>query len=604
MKHWGESFSQGVRIFRIIDFDGREQCLSLRASGSSGWSATHLESGGESTDVKLGRRELRIGGDPACDVVLADPSVAPQHCRIHEHGGELMVRDRGFGVLINGERCLEPTRLSDGDRIEIGSSMIELLRGRSQLDLAKVTRFIHHRAAAWSQGEDERWFALYEKLELEARVWLERGRPGRRLLRSDRIDEAIEIENHVEFAPLVSDFLAASVTRCRRRQTLLSISVGGATGLFCSWVALASPLAARNTESAERGAAQAERLEAGRAPSSFAAGSSEDEVPGPSACNEVHHKVIAIDTVESLARDYGVLRSDIRHESELGVDGRLEVGATVRLCSMVPEIKRHKEVYSIHPGDTWEHVAAKFEENKVFLREQTGVDVLEPGQRLEFWARRRRVKESRAKPLDVHVGKDAQAVGAPTTGRLSGELRLESDGFFEVRCLINAYVSTATYKSLYVALSQMRAKYRYDGQLVVGDISRDGGGSYGKHLSHQTGRDVDVWLPIEGGVYRTGPECGACGTPWCRPDETEIDWEAAWQLVESLLEGGTVERIFLDKRLMEPLIAGAVRTGADESAVRVLVRRRKAFVIDAANHRHHFHVRFRCGENEEKCVGR
>ncbi len=81
MKMWGESLSQGVRVFRVVDFDGREQTFSLWASGSKGWSARHHESG-ESTNVELGHRELRIGCDPSSDVVLRDPHVAPHHCRI------------------------------------------------------------------------------------------------------------------------------------------------------------------------------------------------------------------------------------------------------------------------------------------------------------------------------------------------------------------------------------------------------------------------------------------------------------------------------------------------------------------------------------------
>ncbi|MBK6515916.1 MAG: penicillin-insensitive murein endopeptidase [Polyangiaceae bacterium] len=58
----------------------------------------------------------------------------------------------------------------------------------------------------------------------------------------------------------------------------------------------------------------------------------------------------------------------------------------------------------------------------------------------------------------------------------------------------------------------MRADYR--GQIVIGDVSRRDGGPFGRHRSHRTGRDVDIWLPVIGGAYRSDPKCANCGTGW------------------------------------------------------------------------------------------
>jgi len=596
-KHWGESFSQGVRIFRVVDFDGREQCLSLRASGGAGWSATHLESGGESTDVKLGCRELKIGHDPSCDVVLMDPTVAPQHCRIFERAGELMVLDRGAGVMINGQRCFEPTRLEDGDRIEIGRSMIELLRGRSQSDLAKVSRYIRHRAASWSQGDEERWLGLYERLRLAAAFWSERGRPRRRLLAPDRVDQAIEIEKHVDLEELVDEYISASMRRCRRRQAFASVAAGGVLGLLFAALIL-TPVCKSEAMSEEV------RPPGPDADKTTSLKPGSHQPSSTLACEQRLHRVIEIDTVESLARDYGVQRADIRRENEVGPGGELVVGSQIRLCSSTPEIERTLEAHLVGPGDTWESVASEYDESAAFLREQVGIDVLVPGNMLRFWARRREITTASGQLPQIQVPVGAKAEGSPTTGRLDGGLRFESEGSFDVRCPMNAYVSSYTYASLYAALMRMRTRYHYKGQLVVADISRDGGGGYGLHVSHKTGRDVDLWLPIEGGQYRTGPGCGACGTPWCRPDASEVDWEAAWLMIESLRENGAVQRIFLDRSLMGSLIDGAVRTGANRSAVKMIVGSRGALVGHSANHTHHIHVRFHCGPDEEKCVKR
>jgi pSer/pThr/pTyr-binding forkhead associated (FHA) protein len=80
MTHWGDSFSQGVRLLRIIDHDGREQVLSIR-TGEAGWTTRRIATDGSTEDVTLRRRELRIGRDRAADLVFKDPTVAGQHCR-------------------------------------------------------------------------------------------------------------------------------------------------------------------------------------------------------------------------------------------------------------------------------------------------------------------------------------------------------------------------------------------------------------------------------------------------------------------------------------------------------------------------------------------
>ncbi|HGG57762.1 MAG TPA: FHA domain-containing protein [Nannocystis exedens] len=617
MKKWGESLSQGVRMFRVVDFDGREQTFSLWASGGKGWSARHLESG-ESTDVELGHRELRIGSDPSVDVVLRDPHVAPNHCRISEEGGQMVLRDRGFGVRLNGQRCTEPTRLQEGDQIEIGSSLIELLRGRSQLDVAKVQDCIRHQPQQWSQADDERRRARYQRLRQRARLWSERGRVRRRLLAAKDLEGVHELRQQVEFDRVVVDFVEASIRGCRRRQVLVSVATGLLPSLLLSAYILA-PLLRPMTpgvdgsetsvetsveKSVEKSVETSVETSVEKSVEHLAESGSASTVGGlpVAACKPILHRVIEIDTLESLALDYDVPRAEIIRENELGPDGRLS--GTLRLCSTVPEISRRKQTYTVVEGDTLESIAANYKESPAFLRGQLGRDELVPGMTLRFWARRKFVRTDDDGPPELRPGSNAEAIGPPNEGSLRDGQQIESDGSYSIRCRMNAYASAYTYKHLYAALKRMRVNYDYKGELIVGDISREKGGAYGAHLSHQNGRDVDLWLPIEGGRYRQGPGCGACGTPWCRPDPSEVDWAVTWQLIESLREGGAVQGIFIDKSLMEALVDGAMRAGADRSAVEQIVSQGRGQVSHAANHNHHIHVRFHCGPEESECVER
>jgi pSer/pThr/pTyr-binding forkhead associated (FHA) protein len=62
-----------------------------------------------------------IGRDPACDVVLAAPSVSRRHARIFYEGGHFWIKDldSANGSQINGKK-LKLQMLSDGDKISFG----------------------------------------------------------------------------------------------------------------------------------------------------------------------------------------------------------------------------------------------------------------------------------------------------------------------------------------------------------------------------------------------------------------------------------------------------------------------------------------------------
>ncbi len=511
----------------------------------------------------------------------------------------MIIRDRGFGVRLNGQRCIEPTRLQEGDQIEIGSSLIELLRGRSQLDVAKVQECIQHEPQPWSQGDEERWRVRDQRLRQRARLWSERGASHRYLLAAKGIDDAHELREHIGFDELVQGFLVESIRGCRRRKVFVSVAIGLLPSLLLSAYVLTPVL--RPTAPRVDGPEPPVESAGVEGPESHTPDL--DDPPGPVAvaCEQRRHRVIEIDTLESLALDYDVQVAEIIRENDLDADGRL--GAFVRLCSTVPEITRNVQTHTVVDGDTLVSIAVRYDESPAFLSGQLGTSEVVAGETLKFWARRRFTRTGDEPPV-LNTPSSAEAIGSPNEGSLRDGQQIESDGSFQIRCRMNSYASSYTYKNLYSALKRMRVNYGYKGELIVGDISREKGGPYGAHLSHQNGRDVDIWLPIEGGRYRQGPKCGACGTPWCRPDSSEVDWAVAWQLIDSLREGGAVKGIFIDKSLMEALVDGAVRAGADRSAVEQIVSPGRGQVSHAANHSHHIHVRYRCGPEESECVDR
>ena len=75
--------------------------------------------------------ELSVGRGAGCAVVLTDDTFVSQvHARIFTRGGDPYVEDLGStnGTLLNGESVVEPVRLRQGDRVQFGQTVMELVK--------------------------------------------------------------------------------------------------------------------------------------------------------------------------------------------------------------------------------------------------------------------------------------------------------------------------------------------------------------------------------------------------------------------------------------------------------------------------------------------
>lgn len=74
------------------------------------------------------RTELVIGRAPTCGLVVADDNFVSQlHARIHADGTQVWVEDLGStnGTYVNGTRLHAPATLHPGDRVTVGSAVLE-----------------------------------------------------------------------------------------------------------------------------------------------------------------------------------------------------------------------------------------------------------------------------------------------------------------------------------------------------------------------------------------------------------------------------------------------------------------------------------------------
>jgi len=74
-------------------------------------------------DLELSPGTFAIGRSADCQLSLDDPLVSRRHALLHVHDNEVLIEDAGSrnGVLVNGLKIEQRTRLGDGDHITIGS---------------------------------------------------------------------------------------------------------------------------------------------------------------------------------------------------------------------------------------------------------------------------------------------------------------------------------------------------------------------------------------------------------------------------------------------------------------------------------------------------
>jgi murein endopeptidase len=159
------------------------------------------------------------------------------------------------------------------------------------------------------------------------------------------------------------------------------------------------------------------------------------------------------------------------------------------------------------------------------------------------------------------------------------------------RCRHHARWGTAgTVAQVQDAAAQVARYHGGDRPVVVGALSRPGGGRLRGHRSHQSGRDVDLGLISSEGPLRQFVPMHA----------GNLDVAASWTLLGALLERGEVIYVFLDYDLQALFYRYLEDEGVDEATLTRIFQypagraARRGVIRHASGHRDHVHVRFRC----------
>lgn len=198
--------------------------------------------------------------------------------------------------------------------------------------------------------------------------------------------------------------------------------------------------------------------------------------------------------------------------------------------------------------------------------------------------------------FDVPAG--GHSVGRPQRGRLIDGVQLPASPLYTRGVPRVLWGSSYTVENLQRAFATFRHDTGFEHEIVVGSISKRNGRRLSPHLSHQSGRDVDIRLPLLPHVPETKS-----------PNPDEIDWYATWGLIQALAETDAVSVVFLEADLHRRVYEAARSMGEqpDDLANYLIFPRWRPkadpLVRHASGHDEHIHVRFRCADDEPRCKG-
>jgi murein endopeptidase len=352
-------------------------------------------------------------------------------------------------------------------------------------------------------------------------------------------------------------------------------------------------------------------------PPAAAVASAASQLP---AAHWVEHRVLLGERLGEIAERYGVSSAAIVRWNKLDeARPRLRAGENLRVRTSLNVRPREKRLYTVRKGDSWGSIAKKFGVDADDLKVHWNPKLrpyLKAGQQMVVWTEAQLepepgdlagpVPEGSAllpaeaqgpMPALVPVPPSAQSVGSPDRGRLANAMQLPvNTELYAIRNPAQSWASSHTIVSLQQAIAEFRRRTRFPRELVICDISTKSGGRFRPHRSHRSGRDVDLRLPLAQAVRE--------GTV---PNHTDqVDWDATWQLVRALVDGGQVRFIFLSTSRQRLLRAAALRAGATPEQLDTLIQyprqARTAVVRHARGHDEHMHIRFVCGPNESSCI--
>lgn len=176
------------------------------------------------------------------------------------------------------------------------------------------------------------------------------------------------------------------------------------------------------------------------------------------------------------------------------------------------------------------------------------------------------------------------SIGQPNSGALLNGRRAEASELFTLVDPQHAWGSEETLGYLSAAIRKVHERFPDSAPLSLGHVSGERGGPLRPHVSHQSGRDVDISF-----YYLDSARW------YLRATEKNLDLPRTWAFVRALVSETDVEMILIDHGVQAWIRRYALDQGEDAQWIEALFQGKGALrpiVRHAPGHATHIHVRF------------
>lgn len=179
------------------------------------------------------------------------------------------------------------------------------------------------------------------------------------------------------------------------------------------------------------------------------------------------------------------------------------------------------------------------------------------------------------------------SLGSPDAGQLWNGVKIPEGERWTLVDPPRAWATPETIEYLTAAIDKVHEQFPKTRKIYIGDISREKGGRFGQHISHRSGRDVDMGFYYKERNVRWYTEA----------NEENLDIPRTWALIRALVTETDVELILLDRSVQWILRSYARTQGEDRAWLRSLHVKspppeERLLIQHAKGHKSHFHVRF------------
>lgn len=309
------------------------------------------------------------------------------------------------------------------------------------------------------------------------------------------------------------------------------------------------------------------------------------------------------DSLSKIAAKYDAKVSDIVRWNNLASEHQIRKGQRLKIRVPKAKAEAYKRSdkgdapepitqnveYTVKKGDSLSKIAKKtgvsIEDLKKNNRSLSkNPDVLRTGQKIVL-----RVKR---------FEQTGVSRGLANKGSLSGGIKLSSGPGYVVRHPDRAYGTALAVGNIIDAMKTYINKYPKGPRFAVGDLSKKNGGKLKPHLSHQSGRDVDISYVNNNNKEFVG---------FARMNKTNFDVAKNWILIKAFLDSEQVQYIFVDYELQALLYEHALDNGYSKDRLKSLIQYPNgkqsyhAIIRHAKGHADHMHVRFVCAKTDVNC---